>query len=185
MPVDGEGLDVAAGIARCAAGARAAYVTPSHQYPLGVTMSAARRLQLLDWAQRSGAWILEDDYDSEYRYESLPDRRRCRGSTADARVIYIGTFSKVLVPRPAARLPRDPARIWWRASSAVREAMDICRAPLYQAVLTDFIARATSRATCAACALLYARAAGALVAALQERAGRRAAGARRARRACT
>ncbi len=52
--------------------ARAAFVTPSHQFPLGVTMSASRRLQLLDWAQNAGSWIIEDDYDSEYRYESLP-----------------------------------------------------------------------------------------------------------------
>src|SRR5271167_2688576 len=69
--VDSERLDVAAGIKRCRT-ARAALVTPSHQYPLGVTMSASRRLQLLHWAQDHGAWIVEDDYDSEYRYESMP-----------------------------------------------------------------------------------------------------------------
>src|SRR5262249_32073166 len=57
VPVDEEGLDVAAGVARCPGG-RMAYVTPSHQYPLGMTMSLARRLALLDWASRSGAWIL-------------------------------------------------------------------------------------------------------------------------------
>ena len=61
----------AAGVALCPK-ARVAYVTPSHQYPLGATMSTARRLQLLEWAHRSSAWIVEDDYDSEYRYESMP-----------------------------------------------------------------------------------------------------------------
>jgi GntR family transcriptional regulator/MocR family aminotransferase len=71
VPVDDEGLDPDAGIALCP-DPRAVHVTPSHQYPLGVTMSASRRLKLLEWARRSGAWILEDDYDSEYRYESLP-----------------------------------------------------------------------------------------------------------------
>ena len=71
VPVDDDGLDVEAGIARSPQ-AQAAYVTPSHQFPLGVTMSASRRLQLLDWAQTTGAWIIEDDYDSEYRYGSLP-----------------------------------------------------------------------------------------------------------------
>ena len=96
VPVDREGLDVAAGIARCRR-ARAAYVTPSHQYPLGVTMSASRRLQLLDWARETGAWIIEDDYDSEYRYESQPIAA-LHGIDRDARVIYVGTFSKVLFP---------------------------------------------------------------------------------------
>ena len=96
VPVDDEGLNVAAGLRLCRR-ARVAYVTPSHQYPLGATMSASRRLQLLDWAQASGAWIIEDDYDSEYRYESQPIAA-LQGLDRDARVIYIGTFSKVLFP---------------------------------------------------------------------------------------
>ena len=78
--------------------ARAAFVTPSHQYPLGSTMSASRRLQLLNWAQNSGAWIIEDDYDSEYRYESRPIAS-LQGLDVNARVIYIGTFSKVFCLR--------------------------------------------------------------------------------------
>jgi len=71
VPVDTEGLNVAIGIKRCRK-ARAVFVAPSHQYPLGATMSASRRMQLLDWAQSSGSWIVEDDYDSEYRYGSMP-----------------------------------------------------------------------------------------------------------------
>src|ERR1700734_2699021 len=94
VPIDEEGLDVAAGIRRCPE-ARAALVTPSHQYPLGVTMSASRRFQLLEWALATGSWIIEDDYDSEYRYESLPIAS-LQGLDASARVIYVGTFSKVL-----------------------------------------------------------------------------------------
>jgi len=96
VPVDEEGLVVATGVKR-ARNARAAFVTPSHQFPLGVTMSASRRLQLLEWAHRSGSWIIEDDYDSEYRYASRPVAS-LQGLDADFRVIYIGTFSKVLFP---------------------------------------------------------------------------------------
>src|SRR5947208_4219116 len=96
VPVDAEGLNVAAGI-RLNRKARAAFVAPSHQYPLGVTMSATRRLQLLEWAQRAGAWIVEDDYDSEYRYNTKPIAS-LQGMDQHDRVIYIGTFSKVMFP---------------------------------------------------------------------------------------
>jgi GntR family transcriptional regulator / MocR family aminotransferase len=136
VPVDGEGLDVAAGIALCPQ-ARAAYVTPSHQYPLGMTLSASRRLQLLDWAQRSGAWIIEDDYDSEYRYESLPIAA-LQGLDRDSRVIYIGTFSKVLFPALRLGYIVIPADLVDRFA-AVREAMDIFPPTLLQAALADFI----------------------------------------------
>src|SRR5262249_3666837 len=69
--VDRDGLDVAAAI-RTAADAKVVYVTPSNQFPLGVPMSLARRLALLTWASRAGAWIVEDDYDSEFRYGARP-----------------------------------------------------------------------------------------------------------------
>ncbi|WP_151717651.1 MocR-like pyridoxine biosynthesis transcription factor PdxR [Gemmobacter serpentinus] len=96
VPVDGEGLDVAAGRLR-APRARAAYVTPSHQFPLGVTMSMRRRLALLDWALEAGAWIIEDDYDSEFRYAGAP-LAALQGMDGAGRVIYVGTFSKALMP---------------------------------------------------------------------------------------
>jgi GntR family transcriptional regulator/MocR family aminotransferase len=136
VPVDHEGMNVEKGIRR-GRGARAVYITPSHQYPLGVTMSATRRMQLLSWAERSGAWIIEDDYDSEYRFGSRPIAS-LQGLDADARVIYVGTFSKVMFP--ALRLgylvvPKDLAR----AFMAAREATDIFSSTLYQAVMTDFI----------------------------------------------
>jgi GntR family transcriptional regulator/MocR family aminotransferase len=136
VPVDEEGLDVSAGIKQCAH-ARAAYVTPSHQYPLGSTMSAARRLQLLNWAQSRGAWIIEDDYDSEYRFES-PPISSLQGMDSHSRVIYIGTFSKVLFA--SLRLgymviPPDLVKHF----AAVRHAMDIFPPYLYQEVITDFM----------------------------------------------
>jgi len=135
-PVDDEGISVG-DIIRRDRGARAVCVTPSHQYPLGTTMSAGRRMLLLNWAVRSGAWIIEDDYDSEYRFGSRPIAA-LQGLDADARVIYVGTFSKVLFP--ALRLgymviPKDLVP----AFSAARDAADIFSSTLYQAVMTDFI----------------------------------------------
>jgi GntR family transcriptional regulator / MocR family aminotransferase len=77
--------------------ARLVYVTPSHQFPTGVAMSLARRLELLEWARRSNAVIIEDDYDSEYRY-SGPPLPSLQGLAAGVAVLYIGTFSKVMFP---------------------------------------------------------------------------------------
>ncbi|HXE60290.1 MAG TPA: PLP-dependent aminotransferase family protein [Gemmatimonadaceae bacterium] len=136
VPVDDEGLDVARG-ARAAAAVRAVYITPSHQHPLGVTMSATRRMTLLGWASRTGTWIIEDDYDSEYRYDSRPIAS-LHSMDEDGRVIYVGTFSKVLFP--ALRLgyvivPKDLAA----AFSAMRDASDVFSSTLYQAVVNDFI----------------------------------------------
>ena len=94
--VDAEGLDVADGARRCPR-ARAVYVTPSHQFPLGVTMTMRRRLALLDWARRNRAWIIEDDYDSEFRYGG-PPLTALQGMDGAGRVAYVGTFSKILFP---------------------------------------------------------------------------------------
>jgi GntR family transcriptional regulator / MocR family aminotransferase len=96
VPVDDEGLDPALGEALCPK-ARAVYVTPSHQFPLGVTMTMRRRLALLDWARRNEAWIIEDDYDSEFRYAG-PPLTALQGMDGSERVAYFGTFSKVLFP---------------------------------------------------------------------------------------
>jgi GntR family transcriptional regulator/MocR family aminotransferase len=96
VPVDPNGLHVECG-KRKAPDAKLVYVTPSHQYPLGVTMSLARRLELLEWARDSDAWIIEDDYDSEYRYTGRPIAS-LQGLDTGNSVIYTGTFSKVLFP---------------------------------------------------------------------------------------
>ncbi|MGC1414539.1 MAG: PLP-dependent aminotransferase family protein [Candidatus Acidiferrum sp.] len=136
IPVDNEGLNVAAGIKSCPK-AKAAFVAPSHQFPLGATMSASRRLQLLDWAHRAGSWVIEDDYDSEYRFGSMPIAS-LQGLDHHSRVIYIGTFSKTLFP--SLRLgylviPTDLVDHF----VAVRHAMDIGPPYFFQAVLTDFM----------------------------------------------
>jgi GntR family transcriptional regulator/MocR family aminotransferase len=96
VAVDAEGLDVDAGRA-LAQRARMACVSPSHQYPLGATLSLSRRLALLDWASEADAFVLEDDYDSEYRYAGKP-LAALQGLDADGRVIYVGTMSKVMFP---------------------------------------------------------------------------------------
>lgn len=96
VAVDDEGLDVADGL-RQAPRARLACVAPSHQYPLGVVMSLQRRLALLAWAREAKAWVLEDDYDSEFRYEGRP-LAALRSLDTDGRVIYVGTLSKLLFP---------------------------------------------------------------------------------------
>ena len=96
VPVDGDGIDVAAG-RRMAPRARLACVAPSHQYPLGVALSLQRRLMLLDWAREAEAWVLEDDYDSEYRYAGRP-LAALKSLDADHRVIYVGTLSKLMFP---------------------------------------------------------------------------------------
>lgn len=139
VPVDDHGMDVPALEILSASDRplRAAYVTPSHQYPLGASMSASRRLAMLDWAERYGAWLIEDDYDSEYRYVSRP-LGALQGMDADGRVIYIGTFSKVLFPALRVGYVVVPPALW-DAFIAAREALDIFSPTLYQLALADFI----------------------------------------------
>ena len=96
VPVDTEGLEVAR-LGRVARGARVVCVTPSHQFPTGVVMSLARRLALLRWAEDTGAWIVEDDYETEFRYERRPVEA-IQGLDRRGRVIYVGTLSKALFP---------------------------------------------------------------------------------------
>ncbi|CAG8869259.1 HTH-type transcriptional regulatory protein GabR [Pseudomonas fluorescens] len=95
VPVDNEGLDCErlADLGAC----RLAYVTPAHQYPTGVTMSLARRLALLAWAERNDGWIIEDDYDGEYRYTGAP-LAPLAALDRQGRVIYVGTFGKIAFP---------------------------------------------------------------------------------------
>jgi GntR family transcriptional regulator / MocR family aminotransferase len=136
VPVNRDGLDVEEGIRRCP-DAQAVYITPSHQYPLGVTMNATQRMLLLNWASRQGAWIFEDDYDSEYRFAERPIASLQSLDNAD-RVIYIGTFNKVMFP--ALRLgyvvvPKDLIE----AFASARDATDVFSSTLFQAVMTDFI----------------------------------------------
>ncbi|MGJ5816666.1 PLP-dependent aminotransferase family protein [Paludibaculum fermentans] len=136
VPVDDEGLSVRAGRAM-APEARLAYVTPSHQFPSGVTMSVARRMELLRWAAETGSWILEDDYDSEYRYVSRP-LSALQGLDESGRVIYAGTFSKVLFPSlRLGYLVAPPALV--DVFTAARAIADRHSPMVDQAVLAEFM----------------------------------------------
>ena len=136
VPVDEEGLNVTA-LRKRGRSLRAVYVTPSHQYPLGVTMSAARRFALLEWAAQQDAWILEDDYDSEFRYVSRPVAA-LQGMDARDRVIYIGTFSKALLPGVRLGYVVVPPELWDRFYEA-RLAFDFFTPTLYQRALAEFL----------------------------------------------
>ncbi len=136
VAVDEEGMQVAKGIERCAQ-ARLVYVTPSHQFPLGMTMSLTRRLALLQWARHEGSWILEDDYDGEYRYAGKPIAS-LHGLDKAERVIYIGTFSKVLFPALRLGYLVVPLQLI-DAFSAARAAADRQSNAIDQLVLTDFM----------------------------------------------
>ncbi|HEY9819064.1 MAG TPA: PLP-dependent aminotransferase family protein [Candidatus Obscuribacterales bacterium] len=137
ISVDGEGMDVDT-LARLTRPIRLVYVTPSHQFPTGAVLSLPRRLALLAWAQRQGCLILEDDYDSEYRYGGRPIPA-LQGLGSGQSVLYLGTFSKVLFPSlrigymvlPSALVPLF-SRAKWLADRQVPT--------LEQAVLADFIA---------------------------------------------
>jgi GntR family transcriptional regulator/MocR family aminotransferase len=116
---------------------RLAYVTPSHQFPTGVVMSTTRRLELLNWASRAGAFVIEDDYDSEFRYDG-PPLQALAGLDQQERVIYVGTFSKILFP--ALRLaylvlPQSLAE----PIVAIKAVADTGSAVLEQLTLADFI----------------------------------------------
>ncbi|HYR27123.1 MAG TPA: PLP-dependent aminotransferase family protein, partial [Thermoanaerobaculia bacterium] len=135
VALDAEGMRVPNARLR---GTRLAYITPAHQFPLGVTMSLARRLALLEWARKAGALIFEDDYDSEYRYSGRPVPS-LQGLDAGGQVLFFGTFSKVLFPSLRIGylvLPHDLVPQFTAAIAMTRR-----HAPLLdQTVLCDFIA---------------------------------------------
>jgi len=137
VPIDDDGLDLDAARRRHP-GARLAHVTPSHQFPLGRTMGLVRRLELLDWAASSGTWILEDDYDSEFRYAGAP-LPALQGLDTAGRVIYTGTFSKVLFPalRLGYLVVPEPLVEPFRAAHALADRHN---PSIDQAVLAAFLA---------------------------------------------
>lgn len=136
VPSDGEGLDVAAGV-HLAPDARLALVAPSHSTPLGGALPLGRRLALLDWAARANAWVLEDDCDSEFRWEGRPLPPLATLDRA-GRVIYCGTFSKTLAPAIRLGFAVVPAPLV-PAFVRARTLMDRGSSALTQAVLAEFM----------------------------------------------
>lgn len=137
VDVDAEGFNPNK-IPKTGENAKLVYVTPSHQYPLGVTMSLARRLALLDWANRKNTVIIEDDYNSEFRYAGRP-LASLQGLDKNGRVIYIGTFSKTIFPAlriGCAVVPPELADIFTTA----RALADVHSSSIEQAILAEFIA---------------------------------------------
>jgi GntR family transcriptional regulator/MocR family aminotransferase len=136
VAVDGDGIDCAemAGLSDC----RVAYVTPSHQYPTGVVMSLARRLELLAWAERNQGWIVEDDYDGEYRYSGAP-LAPLAALDRQGRVLYVGTFGKIAFP--ALRLGYLVLPPGLVDAFAQRRAVDVRHSEVStQAVMAEFMA---------------------------------------------
>ena len=136
MPVDENGAVISEGIRR-APTASLAYVTPSHQFPMGVTLSIERRMELINWAQRNNSLIIEDDYDSEYRYAQRPIPS-LQGLDQSGRTVYIGSFSKVIFPALSMGYAIVPAVV----TEAFESALAIVGRPpsiLDQIILNDFI----------------------------------------------
>lgn len=168
VPVDAEGLDVAEGCARAAL-AKAAYVTPSNQFPTGATMTMARRLALLEWARGAQAWVLEDDYDNEFRYEG-PPLTALAGLDGGDRVIYLGTFSKTLFAGlRLAYLVLPPAAV--ERVVATRAAHDRFPPSLTERAVADLIADGTLAAHTRRMRKRYRRARDGLSEALTREAG--------------
>lgn len=135
-PVDRSGLVVAAGV-EAAPDAKVAFVTPSHQYPLGVTLSMGRRMELLAWARAARAWIVEDDYASEFRY-SGPPLESLQGLDGGERVIYVGTLNKALFPGLRMGYAVVPKALSLAFANA-RQLMDRQPPTLTQAIVLDFM----------------------------------------------
>jgi len=136
VPVDDRGLCVAEGIAR-APKAKLIVVTPSHQYPLGVSMGLERRLELLDWANRNNVWIVEDDYNSEFRHQDSMIAS-LRSLDREQRVIYLGTFSKIMMPSLRLGYVVAPERFVSTFSKG-RARIDVHSSGIGQLALAEFM----------------------------------------------
>jgi len=168
IPVDTDGMDVGAG-RRIAPKARAAFVTASHQFPLGVVLTMSRRLDLLAWAREVGAWIVEDDYASEFRYSGRP-LASLQGLDDAERTIYIGTLNKALFPGLRLGYMVVPPSLL-RAFRSARYLVDRQPSSVEQAVVAEFMRQGYFASHLRRTRLLYREQRDALVVELARRAG--------------
>jgi GntR family transcriptional regulator / MocR family aminotransferase len=136
VPVDEHGLNVEAG-RKMSPQARLVYLTPAHQFPMGVVMSLERRLEAIDWAREAGAFVIEDDYDSEYRFEGRPVPA-LQGLDNGSNVIFVGTFNKLLFPSLRLGYVVLPPKLL-EPFLVLRYGADLRFGSIDQAVLCDFI----------------------------------------------
>jgi GntR family transcriptional regulator/MocR family aminotransferase len=172
IPVDAHGLHVGVGV-RTAPRARAVFVTSSHQFPLGVALTMPRRLELLAWARETGAWVVEDDYASEFRYSGRP-LSSLQGLDDAERTIYIGTLNKALFPGLRIGYAVVPHPLV-RAFANARYLIDRQPSSLDQSVVTEFMRQGHFAAHLRRTRLQYRDQRDALVAELRRRAGDRSA----------
>ena len=168
IPVDAQGLNVGAGLQR-APNARAAFVTSSHQFPLGVALTMPRRLALLTWARETGSWIIEDDYASEFRYSGRP-LASLQGLDDAGRTIYIGTLNKALFPGLRIGYLVVPQSLL-RAFVSARYLIDRQPSSLNQTVVAEFMRQGYFAAHIRRTRLQYRDQRDGLVAELTRRAG--------------
>ncbi|WP_449429912.1 MocR-like pyridoxine biosynthesis transcription factor PdxR [Pseudomonas putida] len=168
LRIDEQGIDVQQGLRECPQ-ARLAFTTPSRQHPLGTTMSYARRQELIDWADRGQRWVIEDDCDSEFSYAGRP-LPALYAMDQWARVIYVGTFSKVLFPSLRLGYVILPHALV-EPFCAMRAVMDRSPATLLQAVTADFIREGHFLGHIRRMRTLYQARQSALLNALQQRLG--------------
>jgi GntR family transcriptional regulator / MocR family aminotransferase len=170
VPVDAHGLNVQAAL-RAAPKARAAFITPSHQYPLGIMLAMTRRLELLAWAREAGGWIVEDDYHSEYRYAGRP-LAALQGLDEAERVIYVGTFNKVLFPGLRLGYVVAPPALA-QSFAGARFLLDRQAPTLSQAMVAEFMRQGYFAAHIRRMRLLYRDQRDLVVGELQRRLGSR------------
>jgi len=172
IPVDQQGMKVSQLKKHSEKTVKLVYVTPSHQYPRGVALSVARRVELLGWAKQTGALIVEDDYDSEYRYNERP-LPSIQGMVSDAPVLYVGTFSKLLFPTlRLGYLVVPPAFL--NVFTGAKLLCDIQSSSIDQNVLADFLTEGHLEPYIRKMRIIYGNRRAILVQSLQKHFGRRA-----------
>ena len=171
IPVDSHGMQVSQLKKHSDKAVKLVYVTPSHQYPRGVALSVPRRLDLLAWAKQAGALILEDDYDSEYRYNERP-LPSIQGMVPDAPVLYVGTFSKLLFPTLRLGYLVVP-RAFQDVFTGAKLLCDLQSSSIDQRILTDFLTEGHLEPYVRKMRIIYRNRRAVLVESLQKHFGRR------------